>query len=98
VASVPAARIIYSNEIFSGAHRRLMEVTLRNDERLAQHQTAEPITVLCLAGSGVFRAGPDLADEVQLTAGTLLTLAAGVAHEVVAEPALRLLVTKFPGV
>ena len=82
-------------EIFNGPRCRLMSVELRDNEFLPKHAAIEPITVFCLAGNGTFRAGEDLADEQQLVAGTLLTLAGGVAHEVVAEPDLSLLVTKF---
>lgn len=85
-------------EIFNGARRRLVEVKLRNNDVLAKHKAVEPITVLCLAGAGVFRAGADLSDECELVAGTLITLEGGVEHEVVAQPALDLLVTKFKDV
>ena len=84
-----------AKEIFKGARRHIIEITLRNNEILAKHKAPEPITVLCLAGSGTFRAGSDLEEEEKLEAGTLLTLEAGVEHEVRAEPELRLLVTKF---
>lgn len=92
------AKSIEVKEIFNGARRRLIEVKLRNGEVLAKHKAAEPITVLCLAGNGTFRAGADLSDEQALTAGTLITLEAGIEHEVVAEPAIDLLVTKFKDV
>jgi quercetin dioxygenase-like cupin family protein len=82
-------------EIFNGTRRRIVEVKLRNNSMMAKHKAIEPITVLCLAGTGVFRAGKDLEDEQKLQAGTLITLEAGIEHEVVAEPALNLLVTKF---
>ena len=82
-------------EIFSGTRRHLIEVTLRNNAILAKHKAAEPITILCLAGNGTLRAGHDLEDVEKLVAGTLLTLAAAIEHEVVAEPELRLLITKF---
>jgi quercetin dioxygenase-like cupin family protein len=85
-------------EIFKGTRRHLIEVTLRSNEILAKHKAAEPITVLCLAGSGTFRAGSDLEEEEKLEAGTLLTLEAGVEHEVSAEPELCLLITKFKDV
>ena len=84
-----------AQEIFSGARRRLLEITLRDNAVLAKHRAVEPITILCLAGNGTLRAGHDLEDEQKLEAGTLLTLAAAVEHEVVAEPELRLLITKF---
>lgn len=83
------------NEIYNGIRRRLVEVKLRNNAVLSKHKAQEPITVLCLSGSGVFRAGKDLEDSVDLRAGTLITLEAGVEHEVVAQPELRILVTKF---
>ncbi len=81
--------------IFSGPRRQMIEVNLRNGERLSKHKASEPITVFCLAGSGTFRAGQDLEDEQKLEAGTLITLEAEVEHEVVAEPEIHFLLTKF---
>ncbi len=82
-------------EIFNGARRRVVEVRLRNGETLAKHKAFEPITVLCVGGNGKFLAGKDLEEEQKLTAGTFLTLEAEVEHEVVAEPEICILVTKF---
>ena len=82
-------------EIFNGTRRRLVEIKLRAGGMLPKHKAVEPITVLCLAGTGVFRAGRDLEDEQKLEAGTLITLEGGIEHEVVATPALDLLLTKF---
>lgn len=84
-----------ANVLFSRGEQKLFEVKLSNAETLARHTASSPITVLCLAGSGVFRAGNDLEDEQRLTPGLLIALDAGVAHEVVAEPVLHILVTKF---
>ena len=85
-------------KVFDGVRRQLISVILRNDEVLPKHKANEPITVFCLAGSGTFRAGKDLEDEQKLEAGTLVTLAAEIEHEVVAEPDIHLLVTKFKDV
>ena len=85
-------------KVFDGVRRQLISVILRNDEVLAKHKANEPITVFCLAGSGTFRAGKDLEDEQKLEAGTLITLEAEIEHEVVAEPEIHLLVTKFKNV
>lgn len=82
-------------QIFEGARRKLVEVWLRNGAILTKHRAAEPITVLCLSGSGVFRAGPELQDEQKLIAGTLVTLESEVEHEVAADPEVHILVTKF---
>lgn len=81
--------------LFSGARRHIMEVALSNNAVLSKHTAAEPITVLCLAGTGTFFAGDDLQDEQPLEPGTFITLEANVSHQVVAEPELRVLVTKF---
>lgn len=78
-----------------GARRRIMSIELYNNEMLSKHKANEPITVFCLAGSGTFRAGRDLEDEQKLVAGTLVTVEAEVEHEVVAEPDVHILVTKF---
>ena len=83
------------NHLFDGTFRKLVEVRLQNGAVLARHKVNEPITVFCLSGSGVFRSGTDLEDLQTLQAGTLITLEGGVEHEVVADPALHILVTKF---
>ncbi len=82
-------------ELFNGAKRRLVEIKLQNGAILTKHKAAEPITVFCLSGNGTFRAGADLSEAQKLEAGTLLTLEGGVEHEVVAEPLVSILVTKF---
>ena len=84
-----------TNILFSRDAQKVFEVKLSNSEKLARHTASAPITVLCLAGSGVFRAGDKLEEEQRLTPGTLIALDANVAHEVCAEPALHILVTKF---
>lgn len=81
--------------IFEGPRRVIVEVRLKNGASLTKHKASEPISVLCLGGAGVFRAGPELEDEQRLIPGTLLTLEGEVDHEVAAEPALHVLVTKF---
>ena len=83
------------NQLFDGPFRKLIEVRLQNGAVLSKHKAAEPITVFCLSGTGVFRAGSDLEDSQHLRAGTLVTLEAGIEHEVVADPSLHLIVTKF---
>ena len=83
------------DQLFDGAFRKLVAVRLQNGAILSRHKANEPITVLCLSGSGVFLAGKDLEESQPLRAGTLITLEAGVEHEVVAEPDLHILVTRF---
>ncbi len=82
-------------KIFDGARRQILSIELRDNEVLSKHKASEPITVFCLAGSGTFRAGKDLEDEQKLVAGTLITLEPEIEHEVTAEPAIHILVTKF---
>jgi quercetin dioxygenase-like cupin family protein len=83
------------NEIFNGERRRLLEIKLSNGEMLKKHKAAEPITIFCISGKGTFKAGEDLAEEIELKSGTLLTLEAEIMHEIEAKPELRLLLTKF---
>ena len=83
------------DQLFDGPFRKILAVRLQNGAILSRHKAVEPITVFCLSGSGVFRAGPDLEDSQDLRAGTLITLDGGVEHEVVADPALHIIVTKF---
>jgi quercetin dioxygenase-like cupin family protein len=83
------------NKLFDGMRRTLIEVRLQNGAVLSKHKAAEPITVFCVSGSGVFRAGSDLEDSQDMRAGTLITLEAGVEHEVAADPSIHILVTKF---
>lgn len=82
-------------EVYNGARRRMVEVKLRENAVLTRHKASEPITVLCLSGKGVFTAGADLEDSLDLSAGVLLTLEGGIEHEVRAAPEIHLLVTKF---
>jgi quercetin dioxygenase-like cupin family protein len=81
--------------IFDGARRQLIEIKLKNGAVLAKHKAKEPITVLCLAGEGVFHAGKDLTRAQNLKSGILITLEPEIEHEVVARPEIHILVTKF---
>lgn len=83
------------NQLFDGAFRRIVEVRLRNNAVLSRHHAAVPITVYCISGNGIFSAGVSLEDSQDLRPGTLITLEAGVEHEVIADPDLHILVSKF---
>jgi len=83
------------DQLFNGEFRRIVEVRLRNRAVLSRHHADVPITVYCVSGAGIFSAGADLEDAQDLKAGTLITLEAGVEHEVIADPELHILVTKF---
>lgn len=82
-------------ELFHGPFRRIVEIRMRNSATLSRHKADVPITVLCLSGTGIFRAGSELEEAQDLVTGTLLTLDAGVEHEVLAGPDVHILVTKF---
>lgn len=83
------------NQIFNGPRRQLLEIKLQNGAVLTKHRAGEPITVLCLAGGGRFFAGEEMEESQEMRPGTLVTLEANVLHEVSAEPAIHILVTKF---
>ncbi|HQU90695.1 MAG TPA: hypothetical protein PLK77_00285 [Pyrinomonadaceae bacterium] len=81
--------------LFEGEGRKIVMVNLVNGGVLARHKANEPISVMCIAGTGVFRAGENLESSQALSPGTLITLDAGIPHDVTADDWLRLLVTKF---
>ncbi len=82
-------------QLFEGAFRKLLHIRMQAGAVLKKHKAAEPITVLCLAGTGTLRAGPDLEDAIELVQGSLITLEPNVEHEAEANSGLHLLVTKF---
>ena len=86
---------LVAKEIYNGPMRRLIDIRLQNKAVLPRHKAAEPITVLCIAGKGTFRAGPELDEAQEMTPGTLIGLESGVEHDLVAEPAIHILVTRF---
>lgn len=82
-------------EIFNGERRRILKISLTDGEILKKHKADEPITIFCLAGKGVFKAGASLEEEIEIEAGTLLTLAPKIMHEIIGTPAVSILLTKF---
>ncbi len=94
-SEIQAEKDIQVRELFNGFRRRLVEVKLVKNGILKKHKAAEPITVFCLSGKGVFLSGKNLEEKQPLKSGTLITLEAEIEHEVIAEPEIHLLVTKF---
>lgn len=92
---IATQKSIEVRELFHGLRRRLVEVKLKENAVLKKHKAAEPITIFCVSGNGIFRAGKDLEETRSLKAGTLITLESEIEHEVIAEPEIYLLVTKF---
>lgn len=86
---------IQARQLYKGTRRQIMEIKLRGNAVLSKHKASEPITVFCLAGQGKFRAGKNLQEALDLETGVLITLEAEILHEVIAEPELQILVTKF---
>ena len=83
------------SQLYDGLGRRMVAVHLDRGEELSKHSAAEPISVLCFEGSGLFRAGDELDESCRLEPGTLITLEPDIPHEVTTVEGLRLLVTKF---
>ncbi len=83
------------SEIYNDEARTLIEIKISDGEILKKHKANASISVLCLAGNGIFKAGENLEDEVALTAGTFLILDAEIPHQVEATPKVYLMLTKF---
>lgn len=92
------AKDLEVDHLYDGSFGKIVEIRLQNGAVLSRHKADEPITVMCVSGRGVFRAGSDLEDSLEMRAGTLITLEAGVEHEAAANPALHLIVTKFKNI
>ena len=86
------------NSLLDAPFRLIVEIVLKNNAVLKRHSADVPITVLCLSGSGIFSAGNDLEDSQEMIAGTLITLEAGIDHELIANPKIHILVTKFQAI
>lgn len=83
--------------LFDGNRRKLVQITLRNSTALSRHKAPDPITVQCIAGKGTFYVGENNEAKAELTPGTIITLEENVIHEIRAEPAVSLLLTRFIG-
>jgi len=80
--------------LFHGPHRRVFQITLRNSAILDSHKAAAPITIQCIAGSGILNAA-DGSASIDLTPGILVTIEPNIAHEVKALPSVSILVSQF---
>lgn len=83
------------SELFKDENCRLFEVKVTQEKPMKKHRSSEPVMIVCLEGKGHFLAGENLEEKQELQQGYALMLAPNVAHEVIAEPKLHLLVTKF---
>ena len=79
-----------TTQLIREAGIRTFLLHLRVDEEMPEHKVNGPITVQCLQGALQFRTGTE--DE-ELIAGSLLTLAGGVPHALLARRASLLLIT-----
>ena len=85
---------IESHLLFDGAHRKIMQITLRRNVIMKAHKAAEPITIQCVAGTG------ELLDVItnenhELFPGVLITVEPEVVHEVRGLPEVSILLSKF---
>ncbi len=91
---IGAGKDVESHLLFDGAHRKIMQITLRQNAVMKAHQAAEPITIQCVAGAG------ELLDvsgnEIhKLFPGVLITVEPEIVHEVRALPEVSILLSKF---
>ena len=86
---------ITMTEILENEDCRILAVKMWDGAVLKRHHANVPITVLCLSGSGIFKAGSDLEEQRLLQPGVLLSLPAFIEHEVAPTPELVIVVTKY---
>jgi quercetin dioxygenase-like cupin family protein len=82
-------------EILNNEDARIVAVKMWDGAVLKRHHADVPITVLCVSGSGIFKAGSDLEEQRLLEPGVLLSLPASIEHEVAPTPELVIVVTKY---
>lgn len=88
-------RDVAPTELINDDKRRVLRISIKAGATLKRHLAPEPITVVCLSGSCIFRAGADLSDSAKMTAGTLVALDANIEHEVEARENSVILVSRF---
>ncbi len=94
-ASEQLEKDVTANELLNDDRRRVINIMLRAGSRLKRHNAAEPITVLCLSGTGTFHAGAELDETQEMQPGTLIALDPSIDHEVAATTAMSFLVSRF---
>ena len=94
--SVGAGKDKEVEQLYEGPGRKLVQITLRNSATLETHKAAVPITIQCVAGSGILRAA-DASEPIELKPGVLVTIEANVLHEIKADPDVSILLTQFTG-
>lgn len=80
--------------LFKGPKRTIVQITLRNSGVLASHSASEPITIQCLTGKGRLTVGVEKT-KVELQPNILVTIEPNIIHEILGEPAVSVLLTKF---
>src|SRR6476620_5084049 len=91
----PAEQSLTMTEILDSEHARILTVSMWEGSVLKRHHANVPITVLCVSGSGIFKAGSDLEEQRLLEPGVLISLPAFIEHEVAPTPELVIVVTKY---
>lgn len=82
------------NLLFEGARRKIAQINMRNGKSLGTHSADVPFLLYCVDGRGKLILGEDKT-EVSLNPGRMITVEAGVPHDVAAEPELSILVIRF---
>ncbi len=83
--------------LFEGELRKIVQLTLRNETSLQSHSVEEPFILQCLAGNGELIIGDgETAESIELLPGTYVTVEANVIHDVVSQPAISILLIRFP--
>ena len=83
--------------LFEGERRKIVQLTLRNEMRLESHSVKEPFILQCIAGKGELIIGEgETAESIELLPGTYVTVEANILHDVVSQPAISILLIRFP--
>jgi quercetin dioxygenase-like cupin family protein len=83
--------------LFEMNQRKIVQLTLRNGTRLESHKVNVPILIQCISGEGeLLVPNNETIDVIKLEPGITVSLEPDILHEVVAKPAVSIMLIKFP--
>ena len=85
------------NVLLESGQMKIAQLTLRNCTTLNVHKVDVPILIQCLAGEGELIINDnEKSESIKLISGITVSIEANIFHDVVASPAVSILLIKFP--
>lgn len=83
--------------LYEKNQRKIVQLTLRNGQKLETHKVDVPILIQCISGEGELVIQNDKKLEtIKLNTGVTVIIEADILHDVIALPEVSILLIKFP--